>query len=426
MQKAQTRDGNQLLDEEKPLPNTHFPAAFPELLNVRQRRQTGQLNFYKLLELSRELHTSSAVRCGRQSSGSYKHSVDGACHAGPAVHPRLLGSSRSQQVHRNLQDLCKAKHVSDKLSCQAACVQPLPACPLATQTALATASASRQERGQPARHTEMLSRTTEPAPKRSCRLHTAPSMTTTSVTAERSTAYKSATLTVLPAQHPKRFPAADPCSAGHCTGHPRSIAKLPLQCTDTVMHPFQSGSAQPVQRTSSALQTTAPALEVPAKLQPVQLQPSATPSQPSMMLTSATLHKHDASEQTPRPEARDPSHASDEEMGSEDSVSDTFFTDTRGTRPRGCFSPSLGCFGVDGDDCLSVGTSQAITDGSSSMGDAEAAAGTGGVSQGRAGPLMACSVMGTAPTVAFVGLHPSQDAEPALAPLRYTCLCPVS
>ncbi|KAL3156185.1 Tubulin polyglutamylase ttll5 [Trebouxia sp. C0010 RCD-2024] len=184
------------------------------------------------------------------------------------------------------------------------------------------------------------------------------------------------------------------------------------------MHPFQSGSAQPVQRTSSALQTTAPALEVPAKLQPVQLQPSATPSQPSMMLTSATLHKHDASEQTPRPEARDPSHASDEEMGSEDSVSDTFFTDTRGTRPRGCFSPSLGCFGVDGDDCLSVGTSQAITDGSSSMGDAEAAAGTGGVSQGRAGPLMACSVMGTAPTVAFVGLHPSQDAEPALAPLR--------
>lgn len=159
-------------------------------------------------------------------------------------------------------------------------------------------------------------------------------------------------------------------------------------------------------------------MEVAAKLQSVQLQPSATPSQPSIMLTSATLHTHDASEQTPKPEGGDPSHGSDEEMGSEDSASDTFFTDTPGTRTRGCFSPGLGCFGVDGDDCLSVGTSQAITDGSSSMGDADAAEETGGVSQGRAGPWMASSVLGTAATVAFVGLQPSQDAEPHLTPLR--------
>ncbi len=69
------------------------------------------------------------------------------------------------------------------------------------------------------------------------------------------------------------------------------------------------------------------------------------------------------------------------------------------------------------DDCFSVDTCQALTDASSSIGDAEL---TGSllVDPGKACPLMTPSLMGMAPTVAFVGIGPEAGPESSLTPLR--------
>lgn len=417
MQKAQTRGGNKLLDRDCTVPSTHFPASFPESSNAHQHHHSGsqlRLSFYKLLELSRDLNSSSPLH-GRksQSAGNRKHSVNGGDSAGHGDHTHLP-PSRSQRIQRDLQDL-SGKHVLDRLSSQTAYVQPLSAWPATVQTAhtnspLHTVSATRVQQ---AIGTHVLSRISGPAQKRTCRLHTAPSIRSNPVTSERIQANRSVMPAVLPAQHCKRLSSADPSTA---VLHPSSIAKPLLQCRESVIDPPQTGNVQPLQTACTALNTTPPAPAV-GSLQPVQLSP--TPSQPSWMLTSAMLHKHDASEPTPKQQSRVPSHVSDDELGSESSSGSAFFTDTAEERQSGCRLPGVAPSGVDCEDCMSIGTSQAITDGSSSVGDIGEEAVV--VSEGRAGPLMAPSVMGTAPTVAFVGLDSSQDAESDLSPLRYPC-----
>lgn len=111
-------------------------------------------------------------------------------------------------------------------------------------------------------------------------------------------------------------------------------------------------------------------------LQLVQLRPTAgAPVHPSI-LTSATLHRHDTAELPSSPQGNAPSHASGAEPGSEDSESSGCCTDTADSGQPPSFCPGFGLSSLDFDDCLSVGTSQGITDGSSSLGEADMAEGT--------------------------------------------------
>ena len=387
MQKAQTRGG----DREYTVPSTHFQTAFSELSDVHlQRRsgpQLGQLSLHKLLKLSRELNSVGSERCRRTSdaaAGPCNKRVDGAKFAGLAMHTHVP-PYRTQQIQRTQQDLSVApgKHKLDRLSCQSALAQPLPACLPTMQTAsanvrLQTPLATGTEAFQQARCIQVTSHATEPVQKRSCKLHRSPSMRPTSVGSEHILSKGSATAAVLLAHHCKRLMSADPSSPPLCSGHPSDKGGNPPlpSCRDTFIHLPQTHSMQPVQTACNSFHNTTPPPPV-RSLQPVQL-PSTAPHSESnqLLLTAARLHKHDAAELPSKQESDVPSHVSDEDLGLDNSASSSFFTDTADSAQISCFLPDLVSSGLDRDDCLSISTSQGITDGSSSMGDVDAAEGS--------------------------------------------------
>ena len=104
----------------------------------------------------------------------------------------------------------------------------------------------------------------------------------------------------------------------------------------------------------------------------------------------------------------------DECLVSEASSSSSFLTDSGDTGQTGGYG-----LGMDSDDCFSIGTSQAVTDSSSSMGDVEGPEGGALGSKGRKAPFVLPCMMGTASTIPFVGLE--LDAAPELEPLRHEC-----
>ena len=375
MQKAQTRGG----DRGYTVPSTHFQAAFPDLLDVHLRPrsgpQLGQVSLHKLLELSRELNSGAAVRCrGRSDAAAglcskYADSVTMLSHV-PASH--------SQQIQTTLQDLSIApgKHLMNRLSCQPVPRKPLPACKSAMQTAplnlrSQSSLATRTQHLQQGRRIQGI--TTEPAQQRSCKIHRSPLMRSTSVISERILSDESATAADLLAHHRKRLAPADPSSLALCSGCPSGSEDNPplsarRKYAIDLSHPH---GMQQVQAASSLLHNIEAAPPVQS-LQLVQLQSTAALSN-SSMLTSATLHKHDAAELPCKQESNIPSHVSDAELGSEDSDSGSFFTDTADSRQIPSCLPKFSSSGLDFDDCLSVGTSQGITDASSTMGDADTA-----------------------------------------------------
>ena len=454
MQKAQTRGG----DRGYTVPSTQFEAAFPDPvdvhLRVRSGPQLGQASLHKLLELSRELNSADFVRCRGGSNAS-----DGSCseHADRTTMRTHVPASR--QTQRTLRDLSVApgNYLLDRLSCQTAPRKPLPAGNSAMQTGSANMRSSsplatRSQVLQQGWRIQSTSGMSEPALQSSCKIHRS-MLRPTSVSSERILSDGSATAAGLLAHHRKRLMSADPASLAIGNGCPNgSGGKSPLsarrKCAIDLSH---TRSMQQVQATSSSHRTeSAPPVQ---SLQLVQLQPTAAFSQ-SSALTSATLHKHDAAEIPSKRESNSPSHVSDAGLGSEDSDSSTFFTDTADSGLTPCFLPSLGF-----DDCVSVSTSQGITDGSSSMGDADTAdsttlktdasstgtlsshaggwpcqayqqklpitdmcffcaEGTRAATQCKAGPWMGPAIMGTAATVAFVGLPANHHAQSTLTPLR--------
>ena len=377
MQKTQTRGD----DRGYTVPSTHFQADFPDLLDVHLRPrsgpQLGQVNLHKLLELSRELNSVGSVRCRGRSDAAA-----GSCskYTDRSVMHTHIPASRSQQIQRTLQDLSEApgKHLLDRLSCQTAPRKPLPACNSAMQTAsvnLRSQSplATRTQISQQGRRVQGISGTTEPARQRSCKLHRSPSMRPTSVSSERILSDGSATAAGLVAHHRKRLMSADSSSLALCSARPSGNEDNPplsarrkhaVDLSDT--HGMQQ-----VQPASSSLHNTefAPPMH---SLQHAQLQPTSALSH-SSMLTSATLHKHEAAELPSKQESNIPSHVSGAELGSEDSDSSSFFTDTADSGQTPSLLPGLSSSGLEFDDCLSVGTSQGITDASSSVGDADTA-----------------------------------------------------
>lgn len=474
MQKIQAQGGNR----GHTVPSTHFQTAFPELSDVHAHRhsrpQIGQLSLLKLFEMSRELNSASTVRCRGTSDAAAESRNKFNDAVTPAGHAMYAPASRSQQIHRTRQQLSvtPGKHILDRLAPQGVSVQPLPACASAMQKAPAhlrsqTPSASSHQLFQQARCIPCTINTAEPAQPHSCKLYRSPSMRPSSVSSARILSDGSSTAAVLLAHHRRRLVSADPSSPAPCKGPPSSRGGAPplsARRGNTTTLP-RAHSMQQVQTARSALHHEGPTPSVQS-LQLVQLWPTAAvaPSH-SSMLTSATLHRHDTAELPSSPQGNAPSHASGAEPGSEDSESSSCCTDTADSGQMPSFLPEFGPSGIDCDDCLSVGTSQGITDGSSSLGEADAAegtslradnpskgnlscsadltaghvrspgssgfsnltcvitvAGTGGHTQGKAGPWLAPSMMGTAATVAFVGLPASPDAESDLTPLRYTFL----
>ena len=374
------------------MPSTHLQAVLPDLLGVHLRTrsgpQLGQVSLQKLLEMSKELNSVGSVRYRGRSdaaAGSCSKYTDVGSSAGFATHTRLP-TSRSQQIPRTLQGLSIApgKHLLDRLSCQTASRQPLLAFNSALQTAPANlrlqtpSSTTTTPSFQQTRLIQGTNYATEPAQQRSCKLHRSPSARPTSVSSERNLPDGSATAAGLLAHHRKRLMSADPSSPalykGCHSGNGGNQGNLSLSaCMDSVTDLSHTHSMQQVQIASKLLDD-AESVPPQSSLQLMQLQPTASLSQ-SSTLTSATLHKHDAAELPSKQESYAPSHVSDAELGSEDSDSSSFFTDTADSGPTPCLL-GLGLSGLDHDDCLSVGTSQGITDGSLSIhGDADTAEG---------------------------------------------------
>ena len=154
-----------------------------------------------------------------------------------------------------------------------------------------------------------------------------------------------------------------------------------------------------------------------AKLTTGNLLPkSPTPVQPELLSLSASTaltalpvdeHKHRSLQQPV-----DPGFETDDDQALDCSSSSSSSGDSA---HDACLPTSI--HGQDMDDCFSGDTSQALTDASSSIGDAEL---TGSLlaNPASARPLMTPSLMGMAPTVAFVGTGPEAGAESSLTPLR--------
>lgn len=378
MQKAQTRGG----DRGRTVPSTYFQAVLPDLLDVhrctRSGPQLGQVSLQKLLELSRELNSVGSVRCrggsdaGAGSCNKHAHGVESA---GFTMHTRV----RASRFQKTLQDvsIARGNDLLDRLSCQTDSRMALPACNSALQTApanlrLQTPSFTTTPSFQQTRLIQGTNHAAEPAQQRSCKLHRSPSRPT-SVSSER---IGSVTATGLLAHHRKLLMSADPSSPALGKDCPSGSGGTPPLSArrDDMIDLSRTHSMQQVQIASSLLHNaeTAPPQ---SSLQLAQLQLTAALSQ-SSMLTSATLHKHDAAELPSKQESSAPSQVSDAELGPEASDSSSFFTDTADNGQTPWFLLGLGSSGLDFDDCLSVGTSQGIADGSSSIEDTDAAEGT--------------------------------------------------
>lgn len=384
MQKVQAQGGNR----GHTVPSTHFQAAFPELSDVHAHRhsgpQIGQLSLHKLLELSRELNSANTVRYRGTSVADAEgrnRSIDAFTPPGHALYAR---ASRSQQIQRTRQDLSvtPGKHILDRLAPQTVSVQPLPACASAMQTAPVhvpsqAPSASSTQLFQQARCIPRTINTAEPAQQHSCKLYRSPSMRPSSVRSARILSDGSATAAVLLAHHRRRLMSADPSSPAPCKGPPSSRGGIPPLSArrGSATKLLRADSMQQVQTAPSALHHKAP---TPSgrSLQLVHLRPTAAAPSHSSKLTSATLHRHDTAELPSSPQGNARSHAPEAELGLEDSESSSCFTDTADSGQTPSFCPGCGPSGLDLDDCLSVGTSQGITDGSSSLEETDMAEGT--------------------------------------------------
>ena len=163
------------------------------------------------------------------------------------------------------------------------------------------------------------------------------------------------------------------------------------------------------------LQPEQPSLSVPNPTSCYLHPKCPTPVQPKLLSLSASIalpapvdqHKHESMQQSV-----DPGFEPDDDQTSDCSSSSSSCGDSA---HDACLPTSI--LGQDMDDYFSVGTSQALTDASSSFGDAEL---TGSLlaDPAKACPLMTPSLMGTAPTVAFVGLGPEAGGQSSLTPLR--------
>ena len=433
MQKTQAQGTyveDQPPDRMQALPTVLFPTAFPKWLDARCGRhaggQLGQLSLQKLLELSSQLNDKGSMRLVRkQQSGICGENV---------VKKQTIGlyvtgtstASRLQEGQRSLQYPVAApvKDVSGTPSRPKTSLQPLQAFQPIRQTvsadiALLKPPTVRKDPCKPSQHSNC---TAEPAQQHTCKLHRSSSRVSYPAAAESTMPARSGTASGLLAQHHKRLASASQPDASLATDQ-LSGRRNPLFRDAVASDLYQSYSKQQGSSACSSHNST-DAMQPSSSLQLLQSEPISVPSTLSAVLTTTVLHEHNAVELPAKQVGKEKEvlfyESNDEQTGSETSDSSSF-TDAGDIGQIGGCLPDLSSSGTDCDDCISVGTSQAITDGSSSTGDADLTEATGIASKGRAGPLLLPSALGTASTVAFVGLQPTPNTDFDLVPLRCVC-----
>ena len=441
MQKTQAQGTcieDQPRDRAQALQSVLFPIAFPDQFNARcgwhAGAQLGQLSLQKLLELSSQLNDEGSMRlvrkhqrgCGGESlvqSQTTSLSVTGNSTA-----------SRVQEEQRSLQDPLEApvKDVLGRLSHRKTYLQDLQAFQPTRQTvpagiALLKPPTIRKESLKQTQPSQRSNFTAEPAQRQICKLHRSTSRAAAyRAAAESTTSARSGTASDLLAQHRTRLASASqlgtPIVAAQLSGR-----RNPLFSSSTDAVASDLACDQSTQQGSSACSSASSAdtTQSVSSMQLVQPEPSLKSSLLNALLTSSVLHEHNTAELPMKQDNKEREALSydsgNEQAQSEDSDSGSFFTDAADVGQAAGYLPDLSSSGTECDDCISVGTSQAITNGSSSMGDADLTEATAMAPKGRAGPLLLPSAMGTASTVAFVGLQPNAETDSDLIPLKCAC-----
>ena len=409
--------------------HTHFPFAFQtpadEVHSRNAASQIGQLNLQKLLEASAGSNAKDAFSDTRSSDSS---SCKAAANISNAVDLVVRGS---RPVSRSQQGLSTKESWDLRASCHVPVRATLTARKRAADSKLPHSSGTAVE---PAvrRRSSVLGCDAYPRANQRvtacqasaldpCSLHTYPDRPSPSPNAN-SQLRLPATAAVLLQNHQRRLYSdslALPSDVRTSEQPPKqSLAfvqttakasiKADANLTSAVLcRQHQLGQMlQPEQPSLPAAKATTCYL-LPKRPTPVQ--PELLSLSASTALPASTVDEH---KQKSLQHSVDPGFESDDDQALDCSSSSSSCGDSA---RDACLPASI--LGQEMDDCFSVDTSQALTDASSSIGESEL---TGSLlaNPGKACPLMTPSLMGTAPTVAFVGLGPEAGSDSSLTPLR--------
>ena len=405
--------------------HTHFPFAFQtpadEFHNRNAASQIGQLNLQKLLEASAGANAKDAFSDTRSSDSS-------TCKA--AANISNLAVRGSRPVSRSQQGLSTKESWDLRASCHVAVRGTLTARKRAADSKLPHSSgnygpAVRQRSSvlgcdaYPRANQRVTAR--QASALDPCSLHTYPDRPSISPNAN-SQLRLPANAAVLLQNHRRRlysdslalpsgvrtYEQPPKQSLAFVQTTAKASTKADANLTSAVLcRQHQLGQMlQPEQPSLPAAKATTCYLlpERPMPVQPELLSLSASTALPAPPVDQ---HKHESLQQSV-----DPGFESDDDQALDCSSSSSSCGDSA---HDACLPTSI--LGQEMDDCFSVDTSQALTDASSNIGDAELTCSLL-ANPGKAYPLMTPSLMGTAPTVAFVGLGPEGGSESSLTPLR--------
>jgi hypothetical protein len=410
--------------------HSHFPFAFQTPIDEAHSRnaasQLGQLNLQKLLEVSAGSRAKDAVSDTRRTD---VWSCKAAVTRSNAVDLAVRGS---RPVSRSQHGLSTKESWDLRASCDAVVLATLTArkraadlrLPRSTSTAFGPAVRQNSSVLGSNAYPRANQRATahQASAQSSCNLHTYPHRPPTSPIA-KSQLRPPATAAVLLKNHRQRLSSdslALPSDVRtseqlpkQSLGFGQTTAKAPIKAdldltSAALYRQHQLGQVlQPVQPSLPVAKPTTGYLlpKCPMPVQPELLSLSASTALTALPLD---MNKHESMQQQSVASGCE----SDDDQASDCSSSSSSYGDSA---HDACLPTSL--LGQDMDDCFSVDTSQALTDASSSIGDTEL---TGSLlaEPGKACPLMTPSLMGMAPTVAFVGLGLEADSDSSLTPLR--------
>ncbi len=409
--------------------HTHFPFAFQtpadEIHSRNAASQLGQLNLQKLLEASAGSVAKDAFSDTRSTDVS---SCKAAANTSNAVDLAVRGS---RPVSRSQQGLSTKESWDLRASCHVAVRAPLTArkrsadskLPHSSSTAVGPAVRQRPSvlgcEAYPRANQKVTARRASALDP--CSLHIYPDRPSTSPNAN-SQLRLPATAAVLLQSHRRRL-YSDSLALPSDVHTPEQPPKQLLSFVQTTAKAAAEADANltssPLYRQhqlDQVLQPEQPSLSVPNPTSCYLHPKCPTPVQHELLSLSASTALPappvDQDKHASLQHSVDPGFESDDDQASDCSSSSSSCGDSA---HDACLPTSIQ--GQDMDDCFSVDTSQALTDASSSIGDAEL---TGSLlaDPGKACPLMTPSLMGTAPTVAFVGLGPEAGTESSLTPLR--------
>ena len=425
------------------MPHNHFPGVFSHTVDIRDSRraasQLGQLNLQKLMEVSASSRLNGAAhKCREVKTWSPNLVAADAGVDGPLVrvnrpvsrsqqgrtasHPELSGDRRATFEAEVIARSSGPKKISQTLRTRRAAdpsIAPRPWSSTPRSNSLQQADKQKNTQSQPAQlsaynnHISLLSRP--------------------DAFLQGSQPMQPSTAAALLEQHRRRLSSLFPAVRSENSSSRTSCAiqaglETAVKC-EWAQRTVQSASdcrydavpnkyhAQPMQAVPLS-----PCAQDMSQGHSAVRQPASEQECNSIADCSAVLQSEAAISLCPpmQQDSPDLEYELNGSLQSEASTSSSCFTDTSdAVHPAqiGCFLPSLGAAEEDFDDGLSVTTNQAMTDASSSIGDAELM-GSLGSPKGKAVPLLTDALMGTAPTVAFVGVRLGSAPDPSLTPLR--------